>query len=148
MSISSLGIVDWSLWLVVIYVGVLAVLMLVGVPFFASFISEIDQRKHKRSVEPCTDLKCPHCGSWQSGCGGWVAIYAVTTPGVDFFAECGVCGSYSKWVWIGQGIYITYEKISPRTPTAEGAAGSNPMPPSSIRPKPPSPPPARKARDL
>lgn len=59
-----------------------------------------------------TDQKCPSCGTWQSKCGGWAWVGNSDNPMIDFSAECGSCGEYSSWVWIGPGVCATYEEIT------------------------------------
>lgn len=57
------------------------------------------------------DQKCPHCGKWQSEHGGWAWVGNTENPEIDFAAECGGCGMFSLWVWIGPGICATFEEI-------------------------------------
>lgn len=90
----------------------LLVLMLLPQPVF--------KRSLRKEVEKTGDQRCPHCKTWQSDCGGWSAVLASVTPEINFFAECGNCGSYSKWVWIGPGVCMTYEEINKQKPTPPG----------------------------
>src|SRR5690554_5804451 len=58
-----------------------------------------------------TDQKCPHCDKWQSEHGGWAWVGNTENPEIDFAAECGGCGLFSYWVWVGPGICATYEEV-------------------------------------
>ncbi len=58
-----------------------------------------------------TDQKCPHCGTRQSEVGGWAWVGNAENHEIDFAAECGKCGAYSDWVWVGPGVCETYEAI-------------------------------------
>ena len=69
-----------------------------------------------------SDQKCPHCDVWQSDCGGWSWVGNAENPEIDFAAECGACGIFSYWVWIGPGVCETYEEVNKRKrkPTPPG----------------------------
>lgn len=59
-----------------------------------------------------SDQKCPHCGTWQSGCDGWLWVGNSENPEIDFVAICGECRMESRWVWVGPGICVTFEEIN------------------------------------
>lgn len=58
-----------------------------------------------------SDQKCPHCDKWQSEHGGWAWVGNAENPEIDFAAECGGCGLFSYWVWVGPGICATFEEV-------------------------------------
>ena len=59
-----------------------------------------------------SDQKCPHCGTWQSGCDGWLWVGNSENPEIDFVAICGECRMESRWVWVGPSTCATYEEIN------------------------------------
>lgn len=61
---------------------------------------------------PKTDQKCPHCGTWQSDCGGWQWVGNSENHEIDFVAICGECRMESRWVWVGPSTCATYEEIN------------------------------------
>ena len=98
-------------------VGVFAALMVVGVSFLVSGVLDMIRAWRKRSALPTTDQKCPHCDKWQSESGGWAWIGNTENPEIDFAAECGGCGMFSYWVWVGPGICATFEEIEKKKVT-------------------------------
>lgn len=93
-------------------VGVFAALMVVGVSFLVSGVFDMIRAWRKRSALPTTDQKCPHCGTWQSDCGGWQWVGNSENHEIDFVAICGECRMESRWVWVGPSTCATYEEIN------------------------------------
>ena len=99
---------DPFVWMAIAYTGLALI-------FTGRFIGP-----RPESAPPKSDQKCPHCNTWQSACGGWRWVGIAQNPEIDFSAQCGTCGMFSCWIWVGPGICATYEEIKKQKPTPPG----------------------------
>ena len=105
-------------------VGVFVVLIAVGAWCLLSGISDMRSALRKRSTQPTTDQKCPHCGTWQSERGA-KRVGKSENPEIDFLIWCRACDIESAWVWIGPGICATYEEINKPKSTPSNFHGTS-----------------------